>query len=171
MTLSIANKLRRSHGATIGVALVVMFAGVFAAAWALGGLSAAGSAFEWKATARSSYICNVVICPLRMTVEPTAVRMNTTDSVLGRLQIQSDANQSVVLTYSVNNACTGEPVPANVVNVRYDRNVSRAGSGDRAFTLRTLDAPPGPYGVTFTGLRGTVSWSTRLEARVADGRC
>ena len=171
MTPSIANKLRRSHGATIGVAVVVTCAVVFAGAWAFGGWSAAGSVFKWKATARSSYICDVVICPLRMKVEPTTVRMNSTDSVLGHLQVQSDAYQPVILTYLANNACTGEPVPANVVNLRYDRNASRAGSGDRGFTLRTLDAPPGLYGVTFTGLRGTVSWSTRLEVRVADGRC
>ena len=153
------------------VAVVVTCAVVFAGAWALGGWSAAGSVFKWKATARSSYICDVVICPLRMNVEPTTVRMNSTDSVLGHLQVQSDASKPVILTYLANNACTGEPVPANVVNVRYDRNASRAGSGDRGFTLRTLDAPPGLYGVTFTGLRGTVSWSTRLEVRVADGRC
>ena len=167
---SIANKLRSSH-ATIGVALVVTCAVVFAGAWALGGLSAAGSVFEWKANARSSYICNVVICPLRMTVAPTAVSMNSTDSVSGNLQIQSDADQSVVLTYLATNTCTGEPVPAKVVNVRYDRHASRAGSGDRGFTLHTLDARPGLYGITLTGLRGTVSWSTRIEVRVADGRC
>lgn len=171
MTPSIVNKPRRSNGATIAVAIVVTCAVVFAGAWALGGLSAAGSVFKWKASARSSYICDVVICPLRMNVDPTTVRMSRTDSVLGHLQIQSDADQPVILTYAANNACTGDPVPANVVTVRYDRNASRAGSGDRAFTLRTLGAPPGLYGVTFTGLRGTVSWSTRLEARVADGRC
>jgi hypothetical protein len=106
-----------------------------------------------------------------MNVDPTTVRMNRTDTALGHLQVQSDAGQPVILTYLATNACTGEPVPANVVNVTYDRNASRAGSGDRGFTLRTVDAPPGLYGVTFTGLRGTVSWSTRLEARVADGRC
>lgn len=171
MTPPKANKLRRSHGATIAVAVVVTCAVVFAGAWALGGWSAAGSVFKWKATARSSYICDVVICPLRMNVEPTTVRMNSTDSVLGHLQVQSDAYQPVILTYLANNACTGKPVPANVVNLRYDRNASRAGSGDRGFTLRTLDAPPGLYDVTFTGLRGTVSWSTRLEVRVGDGRC
>jgi hypothetical protein len=162
-------KLRSSH--TIGVALVVTCAVVLAGAWALGGLSAAGSVFEWKANTRSSYICNVVICPLRMTVAPTAVNMNSTDSVSGHLQVQSDAEQPVVLTYLATNICTGELVPAKVVSVRYDRNASRAGSGDRIFALRTLDAPPGLYGVTLTGLRGTVSWSTRLEVRVADGRC
>ena len=171
MMPSIANKLRRSRGATFGVAFVVTFALVFAVAWALGGLSAAGSVFKWKASARSSYICNVVICPLRMNAEPTTVHMNSTDSVSGHLQIQSDANQSVILTYVATNACTGGPVPASVVNVGYDRGSSRAGSGDRGFTLRTLDAPPGLYGVTLTGLRGTVSWSTRVEVRVADGRC
>ena len=171
MTPSIANNLRRSHGATIGVAVVVTCAVVFAGAWALGGWSAAGSVFKWKATARSSYICDVVICPLRMNVEPTTVRMNSTDSVVGHLQVQSDAYQPVILTYLATNTCTGEPVPANVVNLRYDRNASRAGSGERGFTLRTLDAPPGLYGITLTGLRGTVSWSTRLEVRVADGRC
>lgn len=171
MTPSIVNKLRRSHGATIAVALVVTFAVVFAGAWALGGLSAAGSVFKWKATARSSYICDVVICPLRMTVEPTTVRMNPTDSAAGHLQVQSDANQPVVLTYLATNACTGDPVPANVVNLRYDRNSSRAGSGDRGFTLSTLDAPPGLYGVRLTALRGTVSWSVRVEVRVAGGRC
>jgi hypothetical protein len=167
---SIANKLNSSH-TTIGVALVVTCAVVFAGAWALGGLSAAGSVFAWKANARSSYICNVVICPLRMTVEPTMVRMNGTDSESGRLQVQSDADQPVILTYLATNECTGEPVPANVVNVRYPRNASRAGSGDRGFTVHTLDAQPGLYGVTLTGLRGTVSWSTHLEVRVADGRC
>lgn len=156
---------------TFGVAFVVTFAVVFAVTWALGGGSAADSVLKWKATARSSYICNVVICPLRMNVQPTAVHMNSTDSVSGHLQVQSDANQSVTLTYLATNACTGEPVPANIVNVRYDRNASRAGSGDRGFTLRTLDAPPGLYGITLTGLRGTVSWSTRVEVRVADGRC
>ena len=166
----IANKLRSSH-AVIVVALVVTCAVVFAGAWALGGLSAAGSVFEWKANARSSYICNVVICPLRITVEPTTVHMNSTDSVSDHLHVQSDANQPVILTYLATNACTGEPVPASVVNVRYDRNSPRAGSGDRGFTLRTLNAPPGLYGVTLTGLRGTVSWSTRVEVRVADGRC
>lgn len=171
MTPSIANKLRRSRGATLGVALAVTFVVIFAGAWALGGLSAAGSVFKWKATARSSYICNVVICPLRMTAEPTTVHMNSTDSVSGRLQVQSDANQPVILTYHTTNACTGEPVPASVVSVGYDRSSSRAGSGDRGFTLRTLDAPPGLYGVTLTGLRGTVSWSTRVEVRVGDGRC
>lgn len=170
MLPSIANKLRSSHTA-IGVAFVVTCAVVFAGAWALGGLSAAGSVFGWKANARGSYICNVVICPLRMTVTPTSVSMKSTDSVSGHLQVQSDADQPVILTYLANNACTGETVPANVVNLRYDRNASRAGSGDRGFTLRTLDAPPGLYGVTFTGVRGTVSWSTRLEVRVADGRC
>jgi hypothetical protein len=77
----------------------------------------------------------------------------------------------VILTYLATNTCTGGPVTAKVVNVRYDGNALRAGSGDRGFALRTLDAPPGLYGVTFTGLRGTVSWSTRLEVRVADGRC
>ena len=164
------NKLRSSH-ATIGAGIVVTCAVVFAGAWALGGLSAAGSAFEWKANARSSYICNVVICPLRMTVAPTTVNMNSTDSVSGHLQVQSDGNQSVILTYLATNACTGEPVPANFINLKYDRNASHAGSGDRGFTLRTLDAPPGLYGVTLTGLRGTVSWSTRLEVRVAGGRC
>lgn len=97
--------------------------------------------------------------------------MNSTDSVPGHLQVQSDADQPVILTYLATNACTGEPVPANVVNLTYDRNALRAGSGDRGFTLRTLDAPPGPYGITLTGLRGTVSWSTHLEVRVADGRC
>ena len=171
MTPSIVNKPRRSRGATITVAVAVTFAIVFAGAWALGGLSAAGSVFKWKATARSSYICDVVICPLRMTVEPTTVHMNSTDSVPGHLQVQSDADQPVILTYLATNACTDEPVPANVVNLRYDRNASRAGSGDRGFTLRTLDAPPGLYGITLTGLRGTVSWSTRLEVRVADGSC
>ena len=171
MTPSIGNNPRRSRGATITVAVVVTFAVVFAGAWALGGLSAAGSVFKWKATARSSYICDVVICPLRMTVEPTTVDMNTTDSVPGHLQVQSDADQPVVLTYLATNTCTGEPVPAKVVNVRYDRHASRAGSGDRGFTLRTLDATPGLYGITLTGLRGTVSWSTHLEVRVADGRC
>jgi hypothetical protein len=106
-----------------------------------------------------------------MTVDPTTVRMNSTDSMLGHLQVQSDAYQPVILTYIANSACTGKPVPANVVNLRYDGNASRAGSGVRGFTLRTLDAPPGLYDVTFTGLRGTVSWSTRLELSVADGRC
>jgi len=171
MTPSIVNNPRRSRGATITVAVVVTFAVIFVGAWALGGLSAAGSVFKWKATARSSYICDVVICPLRMTVEPTTVDMNTTDSVPGHLQVQSDADQPVVLTYLATNTCTGEPVPAKVVNVRYDRHASRAGSGDRGFTLRTLDATPGLYGITLTGLRGTVSWSTHLEVRVADGRC
>jgi hypothetical protein len=156
---------------TIGVAVVVTCAVVLVGTWALGGWSAAGSVFKWKATARSSYICEVVICPLRMTVEPTTVRMNSTDSVLGHVQIQSDDHQSVILTNIASNACTGKPSPANVVNLRYDRNASRAGSGDRGFTLRTLAAAPGLYDVTFTGLRGTVSWSTRLEVRVADGRC
>ena len=165
-----ANKLRSSH-TTIGVALVVTCVVVFAGAWALGGLSAAGSVFGWKANARGSYICNVVICPLRMTVTPATVSMKSTDSVSGHLQVQSDADQQVILTYLATNTCTGGPVPAKVVNVRYDGNASRAGSGDRGFALRTLDAPPGRYGVTFTGLRGTVSWSTRLEVRVADGRC
>jgi hypothetical protein len=167
----IDNKLRSSHTTTIAVTLFVTCAVVFAGAWALGGLSAAGSVFGWKANARGSYICNVVICPLRMTVTPTTVSMKGTDSISGRLQVQSDADQPVILTYLATNACTGEPVPANVLNVRYDRNASGAGSGDRAFMLRTLDAPPGLYGVTLTGLRGTVSWSTRLEARVAGGRC
>lgn len=171
MTPSIDNKLRRSRGAPIAVVLIVTFAAAFAGGWALGGLSAARSVFKWKATARSSYICNVVICPLRMTVEPTTVHMNSTDSASGHLHVQSEANQPVVLTYLATNACTGEPVPANVVNLRYDRNSSRAGSGDRGFTLDTVDAPPGLYGVRLTGLRGTVSWSTRVEVRVADGRC
>jgi hypothetical protein len=106
-----------------------------------------------------------------MTVAPTVVSMNSTDSVSGNLRIQSDADQPVLLTYLASNACTGEPVPANVVNVRYDRHASRAGSGDRGFTLHTLDAQPGLYGITLTGLRGTVSWSTRIEVRVAYGRC
>lgn len=167
---SIDNKLRSSH-ITIGVALVVTCAVVFAGVWALRGVSAAGSVFDWKANSRSSYICNVVICPLRMTVAPTSVSMSSTDSVSGHLQVQSDADQPVVLTYLATNTCTGEPVPAKFVNVRYDRNALRAGSGARGFAVRTLDAPPGLYGVTLTGLRGTVSWSARLEVRVADGRC
>jgi hypothetical protein len=164
------NTLRSSH-TIIGVALVVTCAVVFAGVWALGGVSAAGSVFEWKANARSSYICKVVICPLRMTVAPTSVSMGSTDSVSGHLQVQSDADQPVVLTYLATNTCTGEPVPAKFVNVRYDKNASRAGSGDRGFAVRTLDAPAGLYGITLTGLRGTVSWSARLEVRVADGRC
>src|SRR6476619_8559005 len=98
-------KLRTSH--TIGLALLVTCAVVLAGAWSLGGLSAAGSVFEWKANARSSYICNVVICPLRMTVAPTAVHMNSTDSVSGHLQVQSEAEQSVVLQYLATKNCTG----------------------------------------------------------------
>ena len=56
-----------------------------------------------------------------MNAEPTTVHMNSTDSVSGHLQIQSDADQSVILTYVATNACTGGPVPASVVNVGYDR--------------------------------------------------
>lgn len=129
------------------------------------------SLFPSRSGGQDSYICAVVVCPLRMTVDPTTVRLDDSRPVRGRLQVLSDAPQPVILTYTTKDACTREPVSASNIQLIYDENALQAGSGNRGFTIRAPRARKGLYLVTLTGLRGTVSWSTRLTVDVKGGSC
>jgi hypothetical protein len=129
------------------------------------------SLFASRSGSQDSYICAVVVCPLRMTVDPTTVRLDDSHPVRGRLRVLSDAPQSVILTYTTIDVCTRDPVSASNIQLIYDENAFQAGSGNRGFTIRAPRARKGLYLVTLTGLRGTVSWSTRLTVDVKGGSC
>jgi hypothetical protein len=169
------NRLWRWHPPTFRTTAVVVSGAVLLGTLLLGGGDSGRdlirSLFATRSGGRDSYICAVVVCPLRMTVDPTTVRLNDSHSVQGHLQVLSDAPQPVILTYSIVDACTRELVPTSDLQLVYDENSFRAGSGSRGFTIRAPHAPKGVYIVTLTGLRGTVSWSTRLTVEIQGGYC
>ena len=136
------------------------------AAWVWTGSSASGIA-----GARSSYICGVVVCPLRMSADPAAISLTSGRSMRGHLQVISQSPTPVMLTYTAVDACTRAPVPVSVIEVAFDRDAYRAGSGSREFTVRARDAGKSAYSVSLTGLRGTVTWSAHLAVTVDGGHC
>jgi hypothetical protein len=169
------NRLWRWHHPTFRTTAALVSGAVLLGALLLGGGDSGRdlirSLFATRSSDRDSYICAVVVCPLRMTVDPTTVRLNDSHSVRGHLQVLSDAPQPVILTYSTVDACTRERVPTSDIQLVYDKKAFQAGSGNRDFTVRAPHAPKGVYIVTLTGLRGTVSWSTRLTVEVKGGYC
>jgi hypothetical protein len=130
-----------------------------------------GSFASGVAGTRSSYICTVVVCPLRMSADPAAISLTSGRTIHGRVQVISESPTPVMLTYTAVDACTGAPVPVSVIDVAFDRHAYRAGSGSREFTVRAPDARKSVYSVALTGLRGTVTWSAHLAVTVDGGHC